>query len=223
MKSSVMWVRRLLLVTAITISSPAFADFSGPYAITPPAPGRYNNPGLSSPFGNWLATTVSGVVDTEEAPSRLQLESPSFGFFPMVLRFEAQAAASGTVSFDYTTVSRYVPNGGAISWMWQPVGGARIHIPLDLGLNNQLRHFDFPVQVGDQFGFRLISGADVINPGEPLLLILTVENFFAPVPEASTSAMIVIGGCLLFASRRLCRRTADSCSPTPPCYETLQT
>jgi hypothetical protein len=205
---TIVWVRAPLIVVAVSVSSLAQADFSGPYATTPPTPGRYNTSGLALPYGNWLAYNVNGIVDTTGAPLQLQLESPSFGIFPNVLRFETLAAGSGTVSFDYTTVSRFNVTGGGISWFWQPAGGNRTYIPLDQGLNNQLRHFDFQVQAGGQFGFRIISGSDVVNPGEPLLHILTVENFTAPIPEPSVPLLTVIG-CLLLGAR-YARRCSDS-------------
>jgi hypothetical protein len=137
--------------------------FQRAYAVTPPSPGRYSNSGLALPYGDWSAFVLNGVVDTQETPLRLQLEIPSHSFDPNSLSFETRAAANGTVSFDYTTISIFSPNGYFIRWLWQPDGGNRLYVPLDQGPNGQLRHFDFQVQVGDLFGFLLLSGGDAVG------------------------------------------------------------
>lgn len=159
------------------------AGFDGPYSLTPPAPGVYT--GWQSPtnYGQWTARGALSMVNTSNARTRLVLEVPAHSFFANTLAFWNYAIADGTVSFDCTTVSIYP---GAIAWMRQPTGTNRTtFVYLDAGPAGAPRHFDFPVQTGDLFGFSLSSGGDVVNPADPEMHTLAVENFIGPIPAPS--------------------------------------
>jgi len=159
----------------------AIVAFEGPYSLTPALPGIYQ---VGGSYGNWwTAFLILGTVNTSNAPARLVLEVPAHSLIANGLEFQTRAAANGTVSFDCTTVSS---GPGAIKWMRQPTGANPTFVPLDSGPVGVPSHFDFPVQAGDSFGFILDSGSDAINPGDPWMHTLTVENFIAPVPPILT-------------------------------------
>ncbi len=194
----------LVLSFSATISSKA--DFDGPYFLTPPAPGFYiggqNGSQLPASIGNWTAWGILAWVNTSNAPLRLELGVPTGSFFANELRFQTYAVADGTISFDYRTISRDSPQGGAIHWLWQPVEGSPSSTVLDQGPSDELRHFDFQVHAGDQFGFRLVSGIDVLGPGAPLWHELTIENFIAPVPEPTAWSLLILGCAALVSHDR---------------------
>lgn len=165
------------------MTTSAIAAFEGPYSLTPPSPGVYSGSQVSTNYGHWSVWRSQATVNTSNAPARLVLEVPAHSLFANGLEFQTRAAANGTVSFDCTTVSSYP---GAIEWMRQPAGANPTFVPLDSGPVGVPNHFDFPVQAGDSFGFILLSGGDDINPDDPWMHTLTVENFIAPVPPILT-------------------------------------
>src|SRR5688500_2704905 len=68
------------LTLSMCIAASAFADFSGPYAVTPPAPGHHHAAaGAQLPFGtNWflLGNAAGGIsVDSTSAPQTLVLDT----------------------------------------------------------------------------------------------------------------------------------------------------
>ena len=180
---------------------PAKADFDGPYSLTPPNPGNYSYSGFPPrSFGDWTASGANSVVDTLNAPAQLYLQVPSAYFFPQELQFSTHALADGMVVFDATAVSSFM---GDVSWFKQAAGGNPTLVPLDAGPSGLPLHYSIKVLAGDQFGFLLLSGADVILPGQPPCHSLTVSGFSAPVPEPGSGALLAASAALLFAwSRR---------------------
>src|SRR3954469_10387655 len=82
----------------------AMADFSGDYAVTPPAAGTYSNASATGSFGNWTGTwnTIGDVsLDTSLAPNQISMSITPHTFstdFNGDYTFLVQAAASGLVS-----------------------------------------------------------------------------------------------------------------------------
>lgn len=186
----------LAMVAVFAITLTARSEFDGPYSLTPPTPGFYSGVQLSLFTNNWKASSVNASVNTSFAPLRLDLSVPSGSVFPNGIAFSTVAVADGMVSFDATTVSRAGLEGGYIAWFRQS-GTVTL---LDQAADNETRHFDFLVAAGDVFGFRLASGSDVIEPGAPLSHILRLENFFAPIPEPTTSLLLGAGAVFWLAA-----------------------
>jgi hypothetical protein len=156
------------------------AAFEGPYSLTPPSPGVYQDWTSPTNYGGWLAFGAQRAVNTSNAPTRLILEVPAHSFFANSLTFATYAIADGVVSFDCTTTST-AP--GYFSWLRQSPGTNRpAWVDLNGGPAGEPRHFDFEVRNGDLFGFQLLSGSDAIGPGDPEAHALTVENFVGPIP-----------------------------------------
>jgi len=175
--------RALVGVCALLTTSSLKADFEGPYTVTPPAPGVYSGPQVSTNYGSWSVWRGESKVNTLNAPAELTLEVPAYSFFANQLRFVTRAAAGGTVSFDCTTVSTYP---GSINWVRESGGARPTYSPLDTGPAGAPKHFEFPVQAGDLFGFYLGSGGCVVINDDIWTHTLTVENFVAPVPPLLT-------------------------------------
>jgi len=154
------------------------ADFEGPYALTPPEPGIYSGSQLRTNFGQWSVWGFQATVNTSNAPARLVLEVPAHSLYVNGLQFYIRAADSRRISFNCTAVSTYP---GAITWLKQPAGAGVSYVELDSGHAGQPQHFEFQVQAGDVFGFRLASGGCVVMPDDPWNHTLTVENFSASV------------------------------------------
>jgi len=173
-----------LLTYAVTLlfSTPARADFSGPYSVDA-----------------WTVSGGMGYVDFSAAPAQVTLSVPSSSFYANDLNFTIVAAGTGAVNFNALMVS---PGLNSIFWQ-QYRGGALVSwTDLGPGLGPGAQPFSFPVQAGDQFGFSLWSGSDAITPGQPLNTILTVEDFSAPIPEPGVLGLRLAGSALLLARRK---------------------
>jgi hypothetical protein len=170
-------------IWAFLIPLPLKAGFDGPYSLTPPSPGVYSGPQVSTNYGAWSVWRGESKVNTSNAPAGLTLEVPAYSLFANWIRFVIRAAASGTVSFDCTTVSTYP---GLISWVRESGGARPTYSHLDTDPGGVPKHFEFPVQAGDLFGFCLNSGGCVVVNDEVWTHTLTVGNFFAPAPPLLT-------------------------------------
>ena len=193
----------LLLLAFAGLAAGARADFSGPYAVTPPAAGTY---GLSNGrFGDWtldvmtsgfggpasIVTSQSGVSFDTYYPISNGLGS----YFS--LTFLDVAADTGTFSFDYILsvgngddYAGYEVNG---VFTRVPAGGASI--------------MDVPLNAGDVFGFYAYAGRQSIVLGIISRTIFSVNNFSAPAPVPEASSKVWLGlGLACFGWQRL-RRT----------------
>lgn len=176
-------LRALVGMCALLTTLALKADFDGLYSLTPPAPGVYSGSQVSTNYGHWSVWRGESKVNTSNAPAELTLEVPAYSFFANQLRFVTRAVASGTVSFDCTTVSTYP---GSINWVRESGGARPTYSRLDTGPAGVPKHFEFPVQAGDLFGFFLSSGGCVVINDDIWTHTLTVENFVAPVPPLLT-------------------------------------
>src|SRR6266496_2314185 len=101
------------------------ADFSGPFALTPPNPGVFEIPGPGPiSFGGWVEELNAGrgTVDTSLAPQVLGLGIDQASR-PMAFEFITipPIAQSGIVSFDYLITGQ---NDGFFSWSVYEFGGS---------------------------------------------------------------------------------------------------
>jgi len=179
----------LLLEIGLGLAAPAArADFSGRYALTPPDPGNYLV-FASSPqqFGNWTASATASAlsVNTLLVPGSLILDTHGVSR-PVGLFFFAQAAAAGTVSFDYTIAGQ---GTGSLQWFNSgPVFGNPAPIAVVSDLVPTPTSGSIPVQAGDIFGFEILATGVFL--GETGQRTATIGNFSAPVPEPSTATLI---------------------------------
>jgi hypothetical protein len=165
------------------------ANFSGDYLVTPPAPGFY--PSATGMFGNWTASSsgpASGNLDTTGAPNQISLTlTQGFQVGTSTFEFLTTAAATGLVSFNYTT--QFISPGNAYF-----VEGMTLTPLLGSG------PFSAPVTAGDVFGFEVTTG----YTGRAAL---TIDTFSAPEPVAgvpdngSTLALLAFGFVGLLAFR----------------------
>jgi hypothetical protein len=137
-------------------------------------------------LGNWtgLGWNQPGFgVSTWGAPVGLTLGTAAN--VPGGGSFSIQAAASGTVSFDYS-VSGY--GSGSFGW-FSPTYSGGVSDP-DVGPT----HVSFTVQAGDTFGFSISCNGFMQAAGR----WAQVTDFSAPVvPEPSATVLIGCGMALL--------------------------
>jgi hypothetical protein len=178
----------LLIMTATTVK----AAFEGVYSLTPPSTGVYTNAGQ---FGSWVGFGGTGTVyDSSSAPQQLTLKVPTRGYDPQLgngLEFEIVAAASGTVSFDASTINA---GNGRSFYFWQPAGDGSSFYDLTGGAVGEFIHFQFQVQAGDLLGFGMITSTDVLPPDAPAYYELTLQNFSGPtIPEPGVLSLLAVG------------------------------
>jgi len=165
----------------------AHGDFVAPYALTPPDPGSYLvpvGPGFSQ-FGNWWGDPTARAlrVDTTFSPTNLVLDTErvtrGVGAY-----FWSQAAAAGTVSFDYTIAGERL---GSFSWFNNgsvSVGGITAE-PL-MTITNLVAtptSVSFQVEAGHYFGFHISASPAAPQPTfETGQRLVTIQNFTAPEP-----------------------------------------
>ncbi|MGZ4982688.1 MAG: VPDSG-CTERM sorting domain-containing protein [Chthoniobacterales bacterium] len=178
----------------------AFADFSGPYSVNPPANLNYLQAATNGAFGNWTGAwnSVGGMtLNTVSAPSALNIlmfnaaQSGSTETYS----FLVTAAATGLVSFNFSG------NTGNGSVIFTDMTTAFSSSLLGSGL------FSTNVNAGDIFGFKL-TATYIGNSG------LTVSNFSGPIPttgvpeQGSTLALFALGFVGLMAYRTAAQRRA---------------
>jgi hypothetical protein len=181
------------------------ANFSGDYAVTPPAGSTYSNASATGTFGNWTGTwngfgTLN--LNTSLEPSQISMSIGDPIADPGNYTFLVQAAASGLVSFDYMTVL-----GGPNS-----VSASAKFIDQTTSTSTALAGsgpFSMAVTAGDLFGFQ-------ISYGYQANVALTISDFSAPEPppstgvpdQASTLGLLTFGFVGLLAYRAAARRRA---------------
>jgi len=162
-------------------------DFVAPYALTPPEPGSYFvtvHPGFDQ-FGDWWCDpTARGLrVDTTFSPTNFVLDTER------VTRgvggdFWSQAAAAGTVSFDYTIAGEALGSFGWFNNGSVSVGGITAE-PL-MTITNLVAtptSVSFHVEAGHYFGFHISASPAAPQPTfETGQRLVTIRNFVAPVP-----------------------------------------
>ncbi len=182
----------LLQAAALALAStPARAQFTLPYALTPPDPGVYSPIG-HVPYGGWWVYTTIGALSviTTSAPTSLTLHQAS-GFGPFSAHFWTQATDSGTVSFGYVVGGT---NEGRFSWFTgEPAGDTPISV---LGTVSTLvsdpTNASFSVQAGDYFGFYVEAlGYFPFGTG---VRVVTIDNFAAPVIPLEILSLTLLPG-----------------------------
>jgi hypothetical protein len=178
------------------VSVSAHADFSGPYALNPPDAGVYDllaGPSQGMPFGGWTGHANAGFlrVDTSLLPGTLVLNTlgaqrPVGGFFL------TQAAAAGTVNFDYTIAGQ---GTGSFGWFnSRSVAYESTPLVTVTDLNPGTYPGEFSVEAGDYFGFSVSATGVFLGAAQR---IVTIENFSAPVPEPSAVSLMTCAVALL--------------------------
>ncbi len=180
----------------------AEADFSGDYALTPPAAGSYSNGAAIGNFGGWNGSYTGDfskaalTLDTSAAPTALSITVDSlssnmddvfsYSFFTM-------ATDGGTVSFDYSA-SFDAHNHGYAEYY---DGSDYNFIPAGSGM------ISFMITAGETFGFK--TTASYLG-----MASLTISDFSAPsgaVPEGGSGlALLALGFAGLIARREFAAR-----------------
>lgn len=164
----------------------AQAQFVGPYALTPPAPGFYSVMDTMN-FGNWTAIGQPSTplyVNTPGAPNGLSLDT-GMDIVGNTGVFYTQAAASGTVMFDYLI---YGAGSGNFSWFNSgsnsPAGGVAYgdYLAFISGLLTNPTAASFSVAAGDYFGFTVSVPQPLPLAGQQRAVI--IQNFVAPTNSA---------------------------------------
>lgn len=183
------YLKASALAGAAAAPASVLANFSGDYSVTPPPPGVYANANAIGTFGNWTASDTGRgdpSLDTMSAPSQISMnlnQGPFVG--TSVYSFLTTAAATGLVSFNYSTLG----SGNAFF-----VEGNTLFPLIGSGAFSQ------PVTSGDSFGFEVTTGYQTNEA-------LTISSFSAPEPSAgvpdsgSTLALLAFGFVGLMAYR----------------------
>jgi hypothetical protein len=213
------YVKTSAIAVATAAPLSALADFSGDYALTPPANGSFADASTNGTFGSWTGTrmTSSGppwfaeghtTLSTLLAPDQLSM-SGNAGINDEVTNnvdytFLVTAAASGLVSFDYVRTSSLTFVGGSdLMFVNQTTNQA-------VSLTEGAHMFSANVSAGDIFGFHLFFQ----YPGSGSL---TITNFSAPEPtnnaadQGSTLALLTFGFIGLLAYRANSARRSSVC------------
>ena len=169
----------LLLVTSGAVRG----DFVGPYVLTPPEPGSFEVLAASwETFGTWLCEPSARAVrvDTSLAPTNLVLDTEEVGR-PGGGIFFAHAAASGTVSFDYSIAGQ---GEGSFGWYHGSANYSHGLNALDGEVTNlppASGTVSMTVQAGDYIGFFIVAWGHAIQPPDPTARrSVTIRNFSAP-------------------------------------------
>ena len=180
----------------------AEASFIGEYAVTPPSPGTYMDASAIGNFGTWTASFVgdlpsaSVTLDTTAAPNAVSFADTTTDIGLFSYYFTTTAAASGTVSFDYSAVYD-TSSLGSDAFAEYFDGTTYFLIPEGSGT------ISFSILAGQTFGFT--TDASYLG-----MASLTISNFSAPsstVPEGGTSlALLALGFAGLLARRELAAR-----------------
>jgi hypothetical protein len=186
-------------IGTIAAAETADADFTSPYALTPPPNGTYSNPSNGTTFGAWTAnslSTINSTVDTNNAPASLTLSMVRIAGSPAYLDFSTTSFGSGLVSFDWG--ANLSNNGGVFASF--VLNGTRTDLATTGGSSSG--SFSIAVVAADVFGFRL--GVNYQGSGA-----MTISNFAAPVPEPSLTILITSGAVGLLVLRATRRRRAN--------------
>ena len=184
-------------ITLALLTHRACADFSGPYAV--PQGGIFlpNNLPAVTAVGSWTLLNST----TYAYPNAYLLTYSTALYFNtgisirhyggdfQDLQLTTTIAASGMVSFDYSISLFTTGPFSAVNYAGYTLNGALVKLPAGTGSVN------LPVNSGDVFGFDAYAGPNCIvcQPAFAGGTMMTVTNFNAPVPEASTVTFFVSG------------------------------
>jgi hypothetical protein len=194
---------------AIGAATVADAQFTGAYSLEGPPAGTFNSPADPSTFGLWtfdMVAAPSGAAATLITSSGPSLSLSAYSGYTSgtaSFSFYTTAAATGTVSFDFSSV--LTGSGGADGSFRTMVNFVDNH-----GFNGTSSGpVTFAVNSGDTFGFRVLAA---YVPYATMQVAIT--NFSAPaaIPEAGTSSLLAgvasLGFVGLLARRKLQARAA---------------
>ena len=210
-------VAAILTIVAVSafLQDRARADFSGPYAL--PQSGLYflSSTPASTAVGTWtlLNSNTHTYLNAYFATSSSEVH---FDTSISVLHDAGQfldvqltntIAADGILSFDYSVSLFTTGPFSAVNYAGYTLNGALVKLPAGTGSVN------LPVNSGDVFGFDAYAGPNCIvcQPAFAGGTTMTVTNFNAPVPEASTVTFFVsgaVGLALLRVSAKISRACA---------------
>jgi hypothetical protein len=181
------------------------ASFMGDYAVTPPSPGTYMDASAIGSFGTWTGSDVgdlssaSVTLDTTAAPNAVSFAATTADIGLFSYYFTTTAAASGTVSFDYSATYD-TSSLGSDAFAEYYDGTTYFLIPEGTGT------ISFSIMAGQTFGFT--TDASYLG-----MASLTISDFSAPagtVPEGGSSlALLALGFAGLLARRELAARTRN--------------
>jgi len=187
------------------------ADFSGPYTFAPDD-GLYTSSRLPSgsftmSVGTW---TLSGTISPNWENGYMIAQASEFRFDTGPAKMDGNVfeeislthtiAASGILSFDYSVSlgSPYSPSSGDVAGY--KINGQLTVLPAGTGT------VSVAANQGDLFGFYLYAGPECVNcqPAWGSQSMIDVTNFSAPVPEPTTTALLLCSGLgvALFRARR---------------------
>lgn len=176
-------------VALLGLSLPAWADFSGYYAVGNWAPS-------CSPLG---CADDNGSVSLAGAPASITLiGSNTESGNPTQRNFTILAQAAGTVGFHWD----YVTHDSSGDPLFDPAGywnGGQFQLTVNGGSPTQSGDMSFAVTAGQMIGFHIGTTDNRFGNAT-----MTISNFTAPVPEPGTAAMMELGlaGIAGFVARR---------------------
>jgi hypothetical protein len=188
---------RLTVLVGLFLFRPAlmFAQFTGPYDLTPPIAGSYTLSSLTPSvltLGTWTAHRVVGpsfIISTSATADSLGLYVGG-SLVPGAGWISTRAAASGVVTFHYTADG---VGDGAVNWFNSGPVDQGPAGPLTGGFHDTTVEpisASFAVNEGDYFGFS-VYGAQQVGINFPGQRTFTIDNFSAPVPEPSPVAIFI--------------------------------
>lgn len=185
------------------------ADFIPPYDVP--------DPGLRAPLQNWPTTLSLGswtlnrssngdfgmpYITTSASSVTIYTGSSvehSFSTY-FDIQFTHPILATGILSFDYSLALR--APGGPSSWNFGGylLDGVLTKLPAGTG------SVTLPVRAGDLFGFEAYASVNCVLCDPPLNTAgettFTITHFVAPVPEPTTTTLLICGGGLALARLR---------------------
>lgn len=190
-------------VALLLSSGLVHADFSGAYAINPPANGTISATSITS-IGEWNVTRSpnSGFPSptlTLNAPISLTLDT-SFpvGNSPtnsLSLTVSTDIAEAGYLSFSYTLSRLNTSNNRGGYYL----NGVFFQLTTPTGTVTDLQ-----VNAGDIFGFNVQAGPQLLSQGIQSRTMLTISNFnVSAIPEPATACfgLLALAGCMLRRTR----------------------